>query len=35
VLFAGYGDGRALTEADRYERANSQFFTKLSYAFQH
>lgn len=34
VLFVGYGDNRALGDGDSYERASSQFFTKLSYAFQ-
>jgi len=35
VLFVGYGDNRTLVEnADKLERADRQFFLKLSYAFQ-
>jgi hypothetical protein len=34
VLFAGYGDNRTLVEENRLERADRQFFLKLSYAFQ-
>jgi hypothetical protein len=34
VLFAGYGDNRALTEAEDLAREDRQLFLKLSYAFQ-
>lgn len=34
VMFVGYGDSRALSEQDRLERQDRQFFVKLSYAFQ-
>jgi len=34
VLFAGYGDNRTLVEENRLERADRQFFLKVSYAFQ-
>jgi hypothetical protein len=34
VLFLGYGDSRALSEAETLEREDRQFFLKLSYAFQ-
>ena len=34
VLFLGYGDNRTLTEEDRLEKADRQFFLKVSYAFQ-
>ena len=34
VLFVGYGDNRALSEAETFEREDRQFFLKLSYAFQ-
>lgn len=34
VLFLGYGDNRTLTEDNHLERADRQFFLKLSYAFQ-
>jgi len=33
VLFLGYGDNRTLQE-ERLEKADRQFFLKLSYAFQ-
>ncbi len=35
VLFVGYGDGRALQEDGALARAGTQFFVKISYAFQH
>ena len=35
VLFVGYGDARVLDEQDFLTRARSQFFVKVSYAFQH
>ena len=34
VLFAGYGDNRALTEDNHLEKADRQFFLKIGYAFQ-
>jgi hypothetical protein len=34
VLFAGYGDEHALSEAENLEPAARSFFVKLSYAFQ-
>jgi hypothetical protein len=34
VLFAGYGDNRTLTEENRLEKADRQFFLKVGYAFQ-
>jgi len=34
VLFLGYGDERALSEADRLEPASRDLFFKISYAFQ-
>ncbi|HET7294256.1 MAG TPA: DUF5916 domain-containing protein [Vicinamibacteria bacterium] len=34
VLFVGYGDDRELGETDSLERAERQFFVKLSYAWQ-
>jgi hypothetical protein len=34
VLFAGYGDARALTEDDRLEPRRRELFAKISYAFQ-
>ena len=34
VLFAGYGDNRALTETEDLAREDRQLFLKLSYAFQ-
>jgi len=34
VVFAGYGDNRELSEQENLERADRQFFVKLSYAFQ-
>lgn len=34
VLFVGYGDGRMLSTQDRFEKADRQFFVKLSYALQ-
>jgi hypothetical protein len=34
VMFVGYGDTRELSEQDRLERQDRQFFVKLSYAFQ-
>src|SRR5207247_708842 len=34
VMFVGYGDDRALSEIDRLEKLDRQFFVKLSYAFQ-
>jgi hypothetical protein len=35
VLFVGYGDNRTfLEETDALERADRQFFAKISYAFQ-
>jgi hypothetical protein len=34
VLFVGYGDNRELSEVNRLQPADRQFFVKLSYAFQ-
>ncbi len=34
VLFVGYGDDRELSDLNRLEPADRQFFVKLSYAFQ-
>ncbi len=34
VLFAGYGDNRELSEQDEMQRADRQFFVKISSAFQ-
>jgi hypothetical protein len=34
VMFVGYGDDRALTDADRLAPVDRQFFIKLSYALQ-
>ena len=34
VMFIGYGDDRMLSTADRFEKADRQFFVKLSYALQ-
>jgi hypothetical protein len=34
VLFVGYGDDRELSVDNRLERADRQFFVKMSYAFQ-
>lgn len=34
ALFIGYGDERALGDADRLERAGRQLFAKVSYSFQ-
>ena len=34
VVFLGYGDNRTLVDDNRYEKADRQFFLKLSYAFQ-
>jgi hypothetical protein len=34
VMFLGYGDNRTLVDNDHYEKADRQFFLKLSYAFQ-
>ena len=34
VMFAGYGDQRALSDQDRLEQTGRQFFVKLSYAIQ-
>ncbi|MCL4818232.1 MAG: carbohydrate binding family 9 domain-containing protein [Vicinamibacteria bacterium] len=34
VLFVGFGDNRALDEQEKLQRADRQFFVKLSYAFQ-
>ncbi len=34
VVFLGYGDNRALSEAQTLERSDRQFFLKLSYALQ-
>jgi hypothetical protein len=34
VLFAGYGDSRALDEREDWQRESREFFLKLSYAFQ-
>ncbi|HYK43029.1 MAG TPA: DUF5916 domain-containing protein [Thermoanaerobaculia bacterium] len=34
VAFLGYGDNRALTERNTYDRQDRQLFLKVSYAFQ-
>ena len=34
VMFVGYGDTRELSDRDRLEKQDRQFFVKLSYAFQ-
>ena len=34
VVFVGYGDSRALDESENLEKAERQFFVKVSYAFQ-
>jgi hypothetical protein len=34
VMFIGYGDNREVSDADRLEKLDRQFFVKLSYAFQ-
>jgi hypothetical protein len=34
VMFVGYGDNRELSDLDRLEKLDRQFFVKLSYAFQ-
>jgi hypothetical protein len=34
VLFLGYGDDRELSDLNRLERSDRQFFVKMSYAFQ-
>jgi hypothetical protein len=34
VMFVGYGDDRELSDLDRLEKLDRQFFVKLSYAFQ-
>ncbi len=34
VLFVGYGDDRELSDLNRLEQSDRQFFVKLSYAFQ-
>jgi hypothetical protein len=34
VLFVGYGDDRELSDLNRFEKADRQFFVKISYAFQ-
>ena len=34
VMFVGYGDNRELSDRDRLEKLDRQFFVKLSYAFQ-
>jgi hypothetical protein len=34
VLFAGYGDDRTLDDRARLQKADRQFFVKVSYAFQ-
>ncbi len=33
-MFVGYGDDRELSDVDRLEKLDRQFFVKLSYAFQ-
>jgi hypothetical protein len=33
-MFVGYGDDRELSDAQRLEPLDRQFFVKLSYAFQ-
>ncbi len=34
VLFVGYGDDRELSDLNRLEKSDRQFFVKISYAFQ-
>jgi hypothetical protein len=34
VLFLGYGDDRELSDLNRLEKSDRQFFVKISYAFQ-
>jgi len=34
VMFVGYGDDRELSDVERLEKLDRQFFVKLSYAFQ-
>jgi len=34
VMFIGHGDNREVSDADRLEKLDRQFFVKLSYAFQ-
>jgi hypothetical protein len=34
VMFVGYGDDRKLSDLERLEKLDRQFFVKLSYAFQ-
>jgi hypothetical protein len=34
VLFVGYGDDRQLSDRNRLEKVDRQFFLKISYAFQ-
>jgi len=34
VMFLGYGDTRELSDRDRLEKQDRQFFVKISYAFQ-
>ena len=34
VLFLGYGDDRELSDLNRLEKTDRQFFVKISYAFQ-
>ena len=34
VMFIGYGDDRELSEVNRLEKLDRQFFVKLSYALQ-
>jgi Domain of unknown function (DUF5916) len=34
VMFVGFGDDRELSDVDRLEKLDRQFFVKLSYAFQ-
>ena len=34
VLFLGYGDDRELSDLDRLEKLDRQFFVKISYAIQ-
>jgi hypothetical protein len=34
VMFVGYGDDRELSDLNRFEKADRQFFIKISYAFQ-
>ena len=33
-MFVGYGDDRQLSNQNRLEKLDRQFFVKLSYAFQ-